>query len=126
MGMLVDNTKTRWGKFKPWILIGAILSSIFTIIFFYDFKIGGLGFVFVFTVNYLLWEISYTANDIAYWSMLPSLSKNQKEREKIGAIARICANLGMFTLVVGITGFTQFLAEKQVQCNRPISIYRLY
>ena len=112
MGMLVDNTKTRWGKFKPWILIGAILSSIFTIIFFYDFKIGGLGFVFVFTVNYLLWEISYTANDIAYWSMLPSLSKNQKEREKIGAIARICANLGMFTLVVGITGFTQFLAEK--------------
>ncbi len=112
MGMLVDNTKTRWGKFKPWILIGAILSSIFTIIFFYDFKIGGMGFVFVFTVNYLLWEISYTANDIAYWSMLPSLSKDQKEREKIGAIARICANLGMFTLVVGITGFTQFLAEK--------------
>ncbi|HQB32871.1 MAG TPA: glycoside-pentoside-hexuronide (GPH):cation symporter, partial [Erysipelotrichaceae bacterium] len=112
MGMLVDNTKSRWGKFKPWILIGAILSSIFTIIFFYDFKVEGLGFVVIFTVNYLLWEISYTANDIAYWSMLPSLSKNQKEREKIGAIARICANMGMFTLVVGITGFTQFLAEK--------------
>ncbi len=112
MGMLVDNTKTKWGKFKPWILIGAILSSIFTIVFFYDFKIEGLGFVVIFTVNYLLWEISYTANDIAYWSMLPSLSKDQKEREKIGAVARICANLGMFTLVVGITGFTQFLAEK--------------
>ncbi len=112
MGMLVDNTKSRWGKFKPWILIGAILTSIFTIFFFYDFKFEGLGFVAVFTVNYLLWEISFTANDIAYWSMLPSLSKNQKEREKIGAIARICANLGMFTLVVGITGFTEFLAEK--------------
>ena len=112
MGMLVDNTKTKWGTFKPWILIGAILSSIFTIVFFYDFKIEGLGFVVIFTVNYLLWEISYTANDIAYWSMLPSLSKDQKEREKIGAVARICANLGMFTLVVGITGFTQFLAVK--------------
>ncbi len=112
MGMLVDNTRTKWGKFKPWILIGAVLSSIFTIVFFYDFKIEGLGFVVIFTVNYLLWEISYTANDIAYWSMLPSLSKDQKEREKIGAVARICANLGMFTLVVGITGFTEFLAEK--------------
>ncbi|MGI6608117.1 MAG: glycoside-pentoside-hexuronide (GPH):cation symporter [Erysipelotrichaceae bacterium] len=112
MGMLVDNTKSRWGKFKPWILIGAILSSVFTIIFFYDFKVEGLGFVVIFTVNYLLWEISYTANDIAYWSMLPSLSKDQKEREKIGAVARICANVGMFTLVVGITGFTRFLEEK--------------
>ncbi|NLZ75930.1 MAG: MFS transporter [Erysipelotrichia bacterium] len=112
MGMLVDNTKSKWGKFKPWILIGALLTSIFTILFFYDFKIEGMGFVVIFTVNYLLWEISYTANDIAYWSMLPSLSKDQKEREKIGAVARICANLGMFTLVVGITGFTQFLADK--------------
>ncbi len=112
MGMIVDNTKSKWGKFKPWILIGALLTSIFTILFFYDFKVEGLAFVVIFTVNYLLWEISYTANDIAYWSMLPSLSKDQKEREKIGAVARICANLGMFTLVVGITGFTQFLAEK--------------
>lgn len=112
MGMLVDNTKSKWGKFKPWILIGALLTSVFTIFFFYDFKVEGFGYVAIFTVNYLLWEISFTANDIAYWSMLPSLSKNQKEREKIGAIARICANLGMFTLVVGITGFTQFLAEK--------------
>ncbi|HHX07171.1 MAG TPA: MFS transporter [Erysipelothrix sp.] len=112
MGMIVDNTKTRYGKFKPWILIGALLTSVFTIFFFYDYKIYGLGYVAVFTVNYLLWEISFTANDIAYWSMLPSLTKDQKEREKIGAVARICANLGMFTLVVGITGFTQFLAEK--------------
>lgn len=112
MGMIVDNTKSKWGKFKPWILIGALLTSIFTILFFYDFKVEGIAFVVIFTVNYLLWEISYTANDIAYWSMLPSLSKDQKEREKIGAVARICANLGMFTLVVGITGFTQFLAEK--------------
>ncbi len=112
MGMIVDNTKTRFGKFKPWILIGALLTSVFTIFFFYDYQVYGLGYVAVFTVNYLLWEISFTANDIAYWSMLPSLSKDQKEREKIGAVARICANLGMFTLVVGITGFTQFLAEK--------------
>ncbi len=112
MGMLVDNTRTKWGKFKPWILVGAFLSSIFTIVFFYDFKVEGLAYVVIFTVNYLLWEISYTANDIAYWSMLPSLSKDQKEREKIGAIARICANVGMFTLVVGITSFTQFLADK--------------
>ena len=80
MGMIVDNTKTRYGKFKPWILIGALLTTVFTIFFFYDYKIYGLGYVAVFTVNYLLWEISFTANDTAYWSMLPSLTKDQKER----------------------------------------------
>lgn len=34
MGLFVDNTKTRFGKFKPWIAIGGLLSAIFTVLFF--------------------------------------------------------------------------------------------
>lgn len=110
MGVIVDNTHSRFGKFKPWIFGGAIVSSVFTILMFTDFQLSGAAFIFVFTFSYLLWEISFTANDIAYWSMLPALSKAQKERERIGAVARICANLGMFAMVIGIVPLTGWLS----------------
>lgn len=111
MGVIVDNTKSKYGKFKPWILGGALVSSIFTILMFTDFKLTGPAFVVIFLISYLLWEISFTANDIAYWSMLPALSQDQKEREKIGATARICANIGMFAMVIFITPITSFLGD---------------
>lgn len=111
MGLLVDNTKSKWGKFKPWIFGGVILSGIFTVVMFTDFKLKGTAYVVLFAVVYLLWEVSFTANDIAYWSMLPALSSSQKEREKIGAVARIFANIGLFTLVVGIVPITKALAS---------------
>ncbi|HHY82527.1 MAG TPA: sugar transporter [Clostridiales bacterium] len=111
MGVIVDNTSSRFGKFKPWIAIGALLSGISTILLFTDFGISGLGYVVLFAVFYLLWEITYTANDISYWSMLPSLSMDQKEREKIGAVAKICANVGLFTVVAGIVPITTALGN---------------
>ena len=111
MGVIVDNTRTRWGKFKPWITIGAVTSGFFTIMLFTDFGLTGMGYVPLFAVLYLLWGISFTANDISYWSMLPSLSMNQKEREKIGAFARICANVGLFIVVAGIVPITNAIGD---------------
>jgi melibiose permease/lactose/raffinose/galactose permease len=106
MGFLVDNTHSRFGKFKPWIVIGGILGGILTTLLFHDFGLKGAGYVTMFVVIYLLWDLTYGANDIAYWSMLPSLTLNQKEREKTGSFARICANIGLFTTVVAILPVT--------------------
>ena len=93
MGILVDNTKSRWGKFKPWILFGVLTSAVMSVLMFTDFHLRGMEYVLIFLLVYVLWEISFTANDISYWSMLPALSRDQKERERIGAVARICANI---------------------------------
>lgn len=109
MGFLVDNTKSRFGKFKPWIVIGGIIGGILTILLFLDFGIRGTGYVAIFVIIYLLWDFTYGANDIAYWSMLPSLTLDQKERERTGSFARICANIGLFTVVVGILPVTNAL-----------------
>jgi len=112
MGFIVDNTNTRWGKFKPWIACGALLSAAFTVLLFTDFGLEGASYTAVFAVLYLMWGISFTANDIPYWSMLPSLSVDQKEREKIGSIARICANVGLFFVVAGIVPLTAILGQR--------------
>jgi len=102
IGVIVDNTRTRWGKFKPWILIGLAASTILLVVMFTPSDLGDAAFIAVFAVVYLAWSVSYTVNDVGYWSMLPALSQDQKEREKIGAVARICSAIGAFTMVVAI------------------------
>ena len=126
MGFIVDNTKTRWGKFKPWIAIGVFFTSLFTVLLFSDFKTEGFAFIVTFAVFYILWGISFTANDISYWSMLPALSIDQKEREKIGAIARICANIGMFFVVAGIVPITGMLGQKYGSLQKGYFIFSIF
>lgn len=109
MGVLVDNTRSRFGKFKPWILIGGIIGGFLTVLLFTDLGLTGIGYVISFFFIYLAWDLTYGANDIAYWSMLPSLTIDQKEREKIGSFARICANIGMYIGVIGILPITEAL-----------------
>jgi len=109
MGLIVDNTRTNYGKFKPGMLIGALIASVCMVLMFLDMGLGGAAYALVFGVCYLMWDLSYGLNDIAYWSMMPALSTDQKEREKIGSFARICANIGLFVVVVGIIPVTNTL-----------------
>jgi len=111
MGLIVDNTKTRWGKFKPWILFGAVFSAIMMIMLFADMGLTGAAYVIVFGVCYFIWDVAFGLNDVAYWSMMPSLSTDQKVREKIGSFARICASIGLFSVVVGAVPITNALGD---------------
>ena len=108
-GLIIDNIKSPWGKFKPPMLIGAILAIIFYLIMFADFGLTGTKFVLLFGFAYIMWDITYGINDIAYWSMMPTLTLDQKEREDFGAFARICANVGMYIVMVGYPEFTKML-----------------
>ncbi len=107
MGFIIDNTKSKWGKFKPWILLGAVTSAIVFFLLFQDFGLRGFWFVVVFGILYLLSGMTFTMNDISYWSMYPSFSTNPKERENIGALARLFASLGMFIIIAGVPIFYQ-------------------
>ena len=111
MGVIIDNTRSRFGKFKPWILIGLIGSALTSVLMFSDFGLSDLGFIIVFSLSYVLWELFFTMNDIAYWSMLPALTQDQKEREEIGSWARVFANLGVFVVVGGLVPITTYLKQ---------------
>lgn len=108
MGVIIDNTRSKYGKFKPWILIGLLGSALTSVLMFSDFGLTDLAFIIVFTGSYLLWELFFTMNDIAYWSMLPALTQDQKEREEIGSWARVFANLGVFIVVGGLIPITTY------------------
>lgn len=100
VGTVVDNTKTKWGKFKPWILIGMIGTGFLTVLMFHNFKMSETGHIILLAVTYFFFSIFFSFNDIAYWSLMPAISKAQKVREEVGAFARICANVGMFAMVL--------------------------
>lgn len=109
-GLVIDNIRSPWGKFKPAILVGGVLSAVFSVLLFAGIGEGWV-FVVIFGLAYLLWDISYGINDIGYWTLLPVLSSDQKQREKTGAFARICANIGMYIVMVAWQPVTSALGD---------------
>lgn len=109
MGAIVDNTRTRWGQFKPWIVGGVLASAVMTVLLFSDPGVRGPWAIVYFGLVYLLWSLAWTANDIPYWSLLPALTLDQKERERIGALAKIFATVGTFSVVGAIVPLTHAL-----------------
>ena len=103
MGLIVDNTRTPWGKFRPWILIGAVVNAIFIVALFTVPE--NMSLPLYFSIIFIIWGITYTINDISYWSMLPTLATGKRSRERLAIIPRLFAafawwSLGTFGLLV--------------------------
>ena len=95
MGVLVAKTKTKWGKFRPWLFIGTLTNAI---VLFFMFaappSLTGKGLVAYAAIFYILWGVTYTMMDIPYWSMVPAFTQGGKERESMSALGRSCAGVG--------------------------------
>ncbi len=98
MGGIVENTRTRFGKFKPWIMIGALTNGAAIIAMFTN-RAEGWRFIYLFIALYLIWDITFTMNDIGYWSMMPSLTSRPDRRDKIVALANLFSGLGNLAAV---------------------------
>ena len=95
MGIIVAKTKTKWGKFRPWLMIGTITNAVILFLMFAaPPTLDGKGLIAYAAVTYILWGVTYTMMDIPYWSMIPAFTKGGKEREGLSALARSCAGVG--------------------------------
>lgn len=95
MGIVVAKTKTKWGRFRPWILAGTVLNAV-TIYALYatpDSVTGNAQKVWL-TVFYFAWGITYTLMDIPFWSMIPAITNAGKDREDLSSLARSCSGIG--------------------------------
>ena len=101
MGVVVAKTRTKWGKFRPWLLIGTILNA-FVLYFMFAAPpaLDGAGLVAYAAITYILWGVTYTMMDIPFWSMIPAFTEGGKEREGLSTLARSCAGAGSAIVTV--------------------------
>ena len=106
MGVIVAKTNTKWGKFRPWLMIGTLTNAVILFLMFAaPPALDGPGLVAYAAITYILWGVTYTMMDIPYWSMIPAFTKSGKEREGLTTLARSCAGVGsalvtIFTMMI--------------------------
>lgn len=101
MGIIVAKTRTRWGKFRPWLLIGTLLNAVILYLMFAaPPALSGSGLVAYAAIAYVLWGVTYTMMDIPYWSMIPAFTEGGKEREGLSTLARSCAGVGSALITI--------------------------
>lgn len=95
MGVIVAKTRTKWGRFRPWLLIGTILNAV---VLYFMFSappaLDGSGLIAYAAITYILWGVTYTMMDIPFWSMIPAFTEGGKERESLSTLGRTCAGVG--------------------------------
>ncbi len=95
MGTIVDNTHTKMGKYRPWILRGTMLNAVVLVLLFSNpFKLSGVALCAYVAVMYVAWGMTNTLADIPYWSMVPSFTSDPKERNLISTVARAFSGIG--------------------------------
>lgn len=101
MGFIVEKVHFKLGKFRPWILIGAIGNAVAVVLMFVIRLEGvadGWAFVGCMIAFYFLWDLFFTMNDVGYWSMLPALTNDEKERATLTSRVTVCASIGGFLM----------------------------
>ncbi|MCR3759796.1 glycoside-pentoside-hexuronide (GPH):cation symporter [Clostridium felsineum] len=117
IGGVIDNTKTKWGKFRPWLCVGGTVSAVCLAMLFTNFFGLATGnqtlFTIVFIIVFIILDCTYSFKDIAFWSMIPALSEDSAERGKLATFARFASSLGAngtTLVVVPIVSFFTLMA----------------
>ncbi len=127
MGMIVDNTHTKFGKFRIWLVIGTLMNSVIFVLLFHSFQLQGTSLYIYVSVMYILYGMTYTVMDVPYWSWLPNLTNDPHEREKVSVIPRFFASLAGFSVstfgLYIINYFNRISGEQNLYAEQGYTIF---
>ncbi|MEG2396682.1 MAG: MFS transporter, partial [Oscillospiraceae bacterium] len=95
MGMIVDRTRSKWGKMRPYLLFSPIPIAISTIILFAapSFASSGLKIAYA-AFTYILWGVMFTIQDVPFWGLSAVITPNEQERTSFLSTARLGSTFG--------------------------------
>lgn len=126
MGVIVAKTKTRWGKFRPWLMIGTITNTVLLVMMFAaPPSLSPKGLIAYAAITYIMWGVTYTMMDIPYWSMVPAFTDSGREREGLSALARSCAGVGSAVITI-VTVMAVALLGSMAAANSSDNITKTY
>lgn len=111
MGVIIDKTRTRWGKSRPYFLFGAIPFGLLSILAFYVPDIGETGKLIYAYITYLGLSIAYTMVNIPMASILPSLTSDPNERTNLATTRIIFSFIGATAVSAGALSMVKFLGN---------------
>lgn len=107
MGTIVDKTKSKWGKCRPYLIIFPAIIGVITILTFVNgnyaeaqTQAGKVIIVAWAAVSYILWGMLYTVGDIPLWGLTSLMSEDENDRSKLLGLARIAAGVGGLGVLV--------------------------
>ncbi len=100
IGVLVDKTNTKLGRFRPWMIAGSLLANAMFLVLFWgiDFGNSTLNLIFIITI-YVIWVLGYTFQTAISKAGQTVLTSDPRQRTTLNAIA------GFFTVLVFMAGF---------------------
>ncbi|MEG1366956.1 MAG: glycoside-pentoside-hexuronide (GPH):cation symporter, partial [Oscillospiraceae bacterium] len=103
MGMVVDRTRTKWGRFRPWLLFMALPVGIFMVLNFSAPDLPATSKMVYAAITYFLMSVAFSSVDIPYWSLPAAITTDPQERTKIYSLSKMGANVisalvGMVTI----------------------------
>ncbi|MEH2919536.1 glycoside-pentoside-hexuronide (GPH):cation symporter [Samsonia erythrinae] len=111
MGLLIDNTTTRWGRCRPYLLIGAVPFGVLCVMAFYVPDFGVVGKLVYAFLTYLLLSLMYTLVNIPFCAMLPFITSDSKERTILSAVRILLGSLGATIVAVATLPLVNSLGE---------------
>ncbi len=113
MGSIVDKTRTKWGKCRPYLKWMAIPIAIVTVLCFFPFlKPQATSTFVIISVIYVIWSMVYTVADVPYWGLSTCLTNNTEVRGNILTVARLVCTLGAGLVTVLVPIITSAVTEK--------------
>ncbi len=98
MGTIIDKTRTRYGKLRPYLLIVPIPLGLATIMLFAGPEILGdkaedVAKIIYMFITYFIWELFYTLGDVPFWSMSAAISPSPSDRTRVISSARFVSGI---------------------------------
>ncbi len=113
MGSIVDKTRTKWGKCRPYLRWMAIPIAVVTIACFCPFLAPQKTSTFVvISVIYVIWSMVYTVADVPYWGLSTCMTNDTVVRGNILTVARLVCTLGAGIVTVFVPIITSAVTAK--------------
>jgi GPH family glycoside/pentoside/hexuronide:cation symporter/probable glucitol transport protein GutA len=100
MGVIADRTRTRWGRYRPWLLFTALPIILFLVLNFSAPSLSQAGKIAYAAITYVCMSMAYTAVDVPYWTLPAAMTQDVGKRTMIYSISRTTTTLS--SLIVGI------------------------
>ncbi|MEG1529490.1 MAG: glycoside-pentoside-hexuronide (GPH):cation symporter, partial [Clostridia bacterium] len=94
MGSIVDRTRTKHGKCRPYLMWMPIPIAIFTVLLFLPLPPSTMSTIAIATTIYVIWSVVYTIVDVPYWGLATSMTDDTNKRGSILMVARLFCTVG--------------------------------